>query len=215
MSADLTAAFASLMQHHVATPAAPLPPTRPGVAWIWAGNGIFKRGVDQHRDVLIRVASTPPTPGLATLRPYVRFAACPERLPGTLLTAIYDHARELLAIEQQYFIVSRGGMLRVWVPPQEATASAVRYAMPDDDVVLIDIHSHHTMRAYFSPIDDRDDQGLSISAVIGRLDSARPELVLRANVYGHRQRLPADLLFATTGPFFTASLRGRYATAYD
>lgn len=213
MSADLQAIFAALSQHHTATPEQPLPPARPGLAWIWAANGIFKRGVDQHRDILIRVAPTPPTPGLATLRARVRFAGCAERLPGTLLQAIFDHASTLGAIEQQYFLVSVGGMLRVWVPSQEATVGHVRYTMPErEDVVLVDLHSHHAMRAYFSSTDDRDDQGLSISAVIGRLGTARPELVLRASVYGHHQRLDPDLIFDATGPF-AAGRRGIYAAS--
>jgi hypothetical protein len=44
------------------------------------------------------------------------------------------------------------------------------------------------MPAYFSNTDDRDDGGLSVSAVVGKIFDT-PEICLRVNVYGHRMRL--------------------------
>ena len=91
---DLTAIFGDLTRRHIATPAEPLPPARPGVEWIWAANGIFKRGVSPTIEALICVAETPLTPGLAPLEPGVRWPAITGRLPGHLLAHLLADARQ-------------------------------------------------------------------------------------------------------------------------
>ncbi|SDO17983.1 PRTRC system protein A [Paenibacillus sp. yr247] len=40
---------------------------------------------------------------------------------------------------------------------------------PDRDIVMV-IHSHHHMDAFFSPVDNRNDQAFRVYGVIGRLD---------------------------------------------
>lgn len=209
MSTDLAAIFADLQRHHIARPGEALPPASGGVTWIWAANGIFKRGVDAHRDILICVRPTPPTPGLAELRPFVRFRqASGCALPASLLDHLLLHARCMRRVEQQYFITWDGASYQLLIPPQEAGEMRVRYEI-DTQAMLVDLHSHHHMPAFWSATDDRDDRGLSISGVIGRLNTDRPEIVIRANVYGHRQRLPLAAIFAGPGLFHEE----RYAEA--
>jgi hypothetical protein len=60
---------------------------------------------------------------------------------------------------------------------QQASGCAVR-ATPIPDAV-VEVHSHHAMRAYFSATDDRDETARRVYGVIGRLDSERPEIALR------------------------------------
>jgi PRTRC genetic system protein A len=195
--ADLAGIFGDLVTHQTLAVGAELPPPRPGISWIWAANGVFKRGVDAHLDLLIRVASSPPVPGLAQLRPHVRFRAIDARVPSHILDNVLIHARCLRRIEQQYAVLWQSGQFSLVIPPQDASAARVRYgAVPG---TLVDIHSHHEMRAFFSDIDDRDDLGLSVSAVIGRLHTDQPEIIMRANVYGHRQRLNPTEVFASLG----------------
>jgi len=201
---DLSAVFATLVRHHVATPTHPLPEARVGITWIWAQNGIFKRGVDSSFDILVCVGHAPRVSGLACLVPHARSTACSERIPGGLLEALLDHARRagdggaiVRPIEQQYFITYRQGLsrpFRLAAPTQQASAVSVRYEMPKCGQRLLDLHSHHSMAAYFSATDDRDDTGLNISAVVGRIFD-KPEITIRANVYGHHQRLPPLSLF--------------------
>lgn len=217
---DLQAIFGALQQHHVARPQAPLPAATPGISWIWAGNGLFKRGVDQALDICVQVASVS-TPGLAALIPHVRWQGFPGRLSGALLPALLADAQRAAAIhggiaqpiEKQYFLVNRDGLRLVAPRDQDATAAHVRYTMPDRGTVLVDLHSHHSMAAYFSATDDRDDQGLSVSCVIGTIFT-RPALRCRLNVYGHRQEVPALTIFDRLGPFADAS-GGRHADLDD
>lgn len=204
MTTDLQAIFSSLTRYHIATELNPLPPMQAGVTWIWAANGIWKRGVDGTCDILIRVSQVTTVPGLALLVPHARWLGVPDRIPGGLLTALLDHARRAgdaqtisRPIEQQYFVTYRAGLpqpFRLAAPTQDARAMQVSYEMPKQGQRLIDIHSHHSMPAFFSSTDDRDDTGLSISAVVGHIFD-RPEIAIRANVYGHHQVLPALALF--------------------
>lgn len=78
--------------------------------------------------------------------------------------------------EAQVFIVwnETSEEYRIVVPKQEVSAAAVRYdiadTLADDDVIIVDIHSHNTMNAFFSGTDDRDDKKNPwISGVFGKL----------------------------------------------
>lgn len=204
---DLASVFATLVRHHIATPACPLPDPCPGITWIWAANGIYKRGVSSELDLLIPVGVGWPAPGLAPLLPHVRFLRWPERLHGAFLTPLLEDARRasvggtiLRPIEKQYFFVWRDGVRVVAPKGQDASAVHLRYSMPQSGPVLLDVHSHHGMEAYFSATDDRDDAGLSVSAVIGTIYT-RPTIVTRINVFGHRWKVPALMIFDTLGPF--------------
>jgi PRTRC genetic system protein A len=198
----LDTALASLVRHHVATPAQPLLEPAPPITWLWAANGVFKRGVSPHLDALIRVGATTEAPGLASLLPHVRWPGVRGRIPGALLVPILDHARRMgqgngvqQPIEQQYFIVRDDSRMCVRVPPQRSSATRIRYTMAiGTGVLLLDIHSHHRMPAYFSSTDDTDDQGLSVSCVLGTIFTA-PTIICRVNVHGHRQHVPALTLF--------------------
>jgi hypothetical protein len=61
--------------------------------------------------------------------------------------------------------------------PQQASGCAVR-ATPIRDAI-VEVHSHHAMRAYFSATDDRDETARRVYGVLGRLDSQQPEIALR------------------------------------
>jgi hypothetical protein len=98
-------------------------------------------------DALILVQATRPTPGLAELRPHVRWRTHIGRIPGQLLDSILEHARQVgddapiaKPIEQQYFITYRADQrlpFGVAVPPQDAAAMRVRYQMPVEGKLLV------------------------------------------------------------------------------
>ncbi len=91
----------------------------------------------------------------------------------------------LAAPDTERFFAVRwdGGAYRLVVPPQEGTGSSLSYQPPS--VVVAEFHSHARHRAFFSAIDDRDEQGFRIYGVVGRLDTPAPELTLRLGIYGH------------------------------
>jgi hypothetical protein len=59
---------------------------------------------------------------------------------------------------------------------------------------LIEAHSHHRMKAYFSSVDDRDETGFRIYAVMGSIPDA-PKIRVRVGVYGYYWTIPAEWVF--------------------
>lgn len=83
-----------------------------------------------------------------------------------------------------------------WVgyePEQDRTAGSCRPLNDggSHDRAVIEVHSHHSMAARFSPQDDADETGFRLYAVIGRLPDA-PEIRVRVGVYGYFWEIPAS-----------------------
>jgi len=67
-------------------------------------------------------------------------------------------------------------------PDQEVSPGGVWFRkerMSSSLVLMADIHSHHTMRAYFSDTDDKDEKADLLYMVAGRIHAAIPELAVR------------------------------------
>ncbi|MDT8306615.1 MAG: Mov34/MPN/PAD-1 family protein, partial [Anaerolineae bacterium] len=145
----------------------------------------------------------------APLKP--RFALKVPRIPGRLLAAVLADARQArrpdnVLNERLYHFYHDGGRVRVVKPPQRATPASVVAAESDSTGLLLDLHSHGHMSAFWSSTDDGDEQGFRAYGVIGRLDE-RPEIRLRLGVYGVWFPLPASELFADIGGFVDAYAR--------
>lgn len=222
----LASIFGTLVRHHVARKDALYPKPSPGIDWIYAANGLFKRGTNPQLTLVAKICPIDAdVPGLAQLLPSVRWTAWPRRITGALLQPLLRDAQMagsdgadgglVRPIEKQYFIVHRDNDVRLVAPrDQLGTAGSLRYTMPERGALLVDLHSHHAMRAYFSSTDDRDDQGLSVSAVIGNI-YVRPEIVVRMNIYGHHAPIPATMVFDHLGPFIDRYAGGSRADLDD
>jgi len=65
---------------------------------------------------------------------------------------------------------------------EKADRSSVDYVPLTDDerhIVVVEIHSHHTMDAYFSRTDDASERASRIYGVIGRVERERPDALFR------------------------------------
>jgi len=197
--------------YHLARTATDLP-TRKGVTYVWAGNGLFKHAWNGATRALVQLTWTH-TPGLGELRPFVSWRGWADPLPAALLNEALADAldcyRPEAPQERQWFIVLRGGAPVLVTPEQQAGSAHLSYEMPHDQV-LVDIHSHHGMAPFFSGTDDGDDTWLGLSLVIGRLGSPFPSAVARINCYGHHTEVDVPDLFAgalLAGPLLLASER--------
>jgi hypothetical protein len=195
----------ALVAHHIARAAGDLP-TRIGVTYVWAGNGLFKHAWNGHTRALVHLAPWE-TPGLADLRPFVTWRGWPAPLPATpfneaLADAIARYTPEAPE-ERQWFAVLRGGVPVLLAPQQEAGSTRLSYEMPKDPI-LCDIHSHHGMPPFFSGTDNADDTWLGLSVVIGRLGSPYPSYVARINCYGDHSDV--DLSSLVSGDLVVGSL---------
>ena len=140
------------------------------------------------------------------------------KIPVKWLVAALEHARRCggrqangkgviyRPIEQMYhfhyFSAAEGWPpgWRVSVPKQQASAGRVSYRGGSEPTIVLDLHSHHEMDAYFSSTDNRDEQGCRFYAVIGCIYS-RPEIRLRLGLFGDFIELEPALLFEGLGPF--------------
>ena len=161
-------------------------------AYILAGNGVFVKAQREGLDVLIPV-SRMKIAGLPPLTPYVQVACC---VPVDLVLTALVLSRQAFPNEMLFWF----NLHDEWsmdVPSQLARAASVK---PLDcmDVrgtrALVDLHSHGALTPFFSPTDDRDEQGFRIYAVIGEVDKS-PSIRVRIGVYGHYFDIPASKVF--------------------
>jgi hypothetical protein len=184
----LPATAGASIYHHIARIADDLP-TRRGITYVWAGNGLFKHAWNGRTRALVEVGPWH-TPGLGQLRPFIAWRGWPHPLPtGPLNAALADAIARYTPEapeERQWFVVLRGGVPVLVAPEQDASSMRLSYVMPKDQV-LCDIHSHHGMPPFFSGTDNADDAWLGLSVVIGRLGSPYPSCLARINCYGSHQ----------------------------
>lgn len=112
------------------------------------------------------------------------------KIPRALLDEFADVARRNLPNECAAWIVwsaANGLTLRQL---QSITASPAevhfhRPKLPDGEHLVIDLHSHGMLPAFFSTTDDQDDSGeIKITAVVGNLDYEKPDYAARLCVQG-------------------------------
>jgi hypothetical protein len=78
---------------------------------------------------------------------------------------------------------------------------------------LIDLHSHALLDPFFSPTDNKDEQGFRIFAVIGKVNE-KPEIRVRVGVFGNYWNIPASMIFELPGEIWDAYF-GEGEVIYD
>lgn len=193
----------ALVGHLPAT--VPLPPFQSGRAYeyLYAENGIFLRAETAWLSVQLCLQAWQPgtVRGLPSLASYVRLHH--RLIPATLLQRVTADARQRRNTQGQltewlYRVARRdedGAVsFALSVPLQDAGIASVTAAM-DAETPLLELHSHGSLRAFWSSTDDRDEGGFCFYGVIGRLDTEQPEIRLRLGVYGYWWDLPLSVLF--------------------
>lgn len=181
----------------------PLPPTDAlAYQYVLAATGVYLRAENRFFNLLLPLARCS-IRGLTPLQPHFRLKV--PRLPGRLLKAVLSDARRARhrnggLKEALYHFRHDGARVRVLKPAQRATAASVVGIESDSADVILDLHSHGNMSAFWSEMDNGDEQGFRMYGVIGRLD-ARPEIRLRLGVYGYWFPLPLEVLFDSPGGF--------------
>lgn len=146
--------------------------------YIIAGNGLFIEAHGAWLKARIPIGECD-IRGLAPLEQEIelRFGKIPEEYFSLALNEIMkDPHREM------YAAITHNGGYHVIIPAQEDKPAHVRYNNPDN--IVVDLHSHGHIGAFFSPEDNRDDQGFRISAVLGMMDRS-PVLLMRVGIYGY------------------------------
>jgi PRTRC genetic system protein A len=147
--------------------------------YILGGNGIWIEAEGKLLAVRVLVA-----PGL--VRGLAPVDEKVELTHGRIPMRLYNLAGSVMAADryhERFLAVTWEGEYRLREPWQDRGGAGVTYERLPDTV--LDIHSHGTMPALFSGTDNRDEQGLKLYAVIGRVDMLMPEVKLRVGIYGY------------------------------
>ena len=171
------------------------PPPLNGYAYdyVLAGDGVYVQA--ENACLLARVPlARCHVRGLAPLEP-----VCVLK-HGRLPLDLWQH---IVAVAQTWAVFGQEVLLTVrhdarlgyhLVVPRQTTGTTEITYRPAPNVVL-EIHSHHAYPARFSAVDDADEQRLALYGVLGRLDTARPQVALRLGVYGYFMPVPWDRIF--------------------
>lgn len=99
----------------------------------------------------------------------------------------------------QIFYDVNAGEYEIYYPEQQVTSASVVFTrshdMESDKVLVMDIHSHGTMKAFFSSIDDHDEKGTRLFMVFGNLDKEEVAYKLRAGIAGNYKMLKLSDVF--------------------
>ena len=127
-------------------------------------------------------------------------------VPWECLSEIISFFREQLRDDGSYEAVAnilwdkQCELFATYIPQQIVTHGTVvadLSDMPSPERYLhyMDIHSHNTMPARFSSIDDADEKATRVYAVIGRLDNLMPEISVRISNGGKYLSIDPMLVF--------------------
>ncbi len=158
--------------------------------YIMAEDGLFLQAKNAHLAATVCIAPQV-VRGLAPLEESIQL------LHGKVPMYFLNLALSVLCIKpdiEQYLALTWQGNYSLGVPSQSQTAASVTYeTLPG---TVLDIHSHTgSMPARFSNIDDRDEQGLCLYAVVAGLHNLFPTVELRLGVYGYFMPLNKEEVF--------------------
>lgn len=173
--------------------------------YVMTPQGIIKhhklRG--ENRYVRLKVESIP---GLALpdMRQEINFLPA-GKVPNELLLQIEAFFRKVMAVKKGdleamiwvMWSAAQGYFLHV--PDQTISKASVRYDwddIPDGASIIVDVHSHNTMAAFYSSTDNSDDQhGIRFSGVFGHLDKPEPMTIWRFNYRDKKYEAKLDDIF--------------------
>ena len=135
---------------------------------------------------------------------------------GVLEQVIYLYREIYKTIESEVYCAIVWDRVKkdffIHVPIQEVSAATISYTnTPEiysnpDLVVVMDIHSHNVMNAFFSATDLADEMATRFFGVIGKINDAKPAMVVRAAANG----IDVPLQIAD---IFDFSIRGIHANS--
>jgi PRTRC genetic system protein A len=177
-----------------------LPPLGDGYLYqyVVGSNGIFVRAKRPEMEACVPVSvSLEAIRGLYPVKPYLRMR---RKVPGPLLVSMFEKAYEAVGNEVLFYLQPLHVNYSDWllcVPKQEQCAGSVHPENPYAGGVstVIEAHSHHSMPAFFSRMDNEEEQtGFRIYSVIGDL-SSRPTIFTRVGIYGQFWQIPSHWVY--------------------
>ena len=174
-----------------------LPPMSAGLMEYWlAGNGVFIRAERQGLSACIPVAICT-IPGLADFALDVKLQY--PLVPTGIVNAMLSAAQAVGKKEILFYLSFAQGRWQLDIPSQLATPLSVKPLVASlgsaYETALIEVHSHHSMTAQFSVVDDLEESGkFRLFAVLGEIFNS-PTINVRVGIYNHFWQIPACWVF--------------------
>jgi PRTRC genetic system protein A len=134
----------------------------------------------------------------------------PETLFAQLVSFFADYAMNEVEVMGVFYWDNENELYILDVPFQEVSkvkVDACYSQFPQHVIKVAEIHSHNTMRAYFSGVDDEDELGTMLYGVVGRLQKGMREITYdlrtRAGVAGRFIPLEANVIIEGDYPKHT------------
>ena len=194
--------FEGIIDYKIVRQLPPPPHTSSLFEYLFAGNGVFIRGIRPGLEVLMPVEYYRENiRGLPILEPYLQLK--PDRIPKTILLEMWRHSclacNTQGAVEIVFHIHHEQNGWRLEIPDQTQHSASCQPTKFDGDSsfhnATIDVHSHHEMKAFFSKTDDADEGGFRIYAVLGRVNTKEPEIRVRVGIFRNYWDIPASDVF--------------------
>ncbi|MDR1423763.1 MAG: PRTRC system protein A [Azoarcus sp.] len=173
-----------------------LPPMKNGQRIVLGANGVFVQVRLDWLDCIQALMFDAPAMRLPYGYVQERLAFSFGVLPMRLIEAFVVAARAQLPDEVAGALIysRRSGKLRLAIlETLHASPVRVHYRLPklaDDETVAVDLHSHGHGAPFWSVDDDRDDMGIKIAGVFGKLHLPRPHACFRLAINGLFRPLP-------------------------
>ena len=174
-----------------------LPPIASRMKEYWlAGNGVFVRAERSGLSALIPVAICT-IPGLADFALDVKLQY--PLVPTDIVNAMLSAAQAVGKKEILFYLSFAQGRWQLDIPSQLATPLSVKPLVASlgsaYETALIEVHSHHSMTAQFSVVDDLEESGkFRLFAVLGEIFNS-PTINVRVGIYNHFWQIPACWVF--------------------
>lgn len=162
-----------------------------GEIYVLSGKGIFKQiRLKGGRTIRFQVESIPGY--VSALTEEMNFLPA-GKIPFDMLEQLIEFFKSVMTIKKcdleamAHILWSPEEGYHIAVPNQTISKASVTYDWTDylkpNDIIVLDIHSHNTMGAFFSGTDNNDDKKIiAYSGVVGQLDKPTPALVWRFNI---------------------------------
>ena len=156
--------------------------------YILASNGLFIKAENRLIEARIPVAECE-VRGLAPLetKAVLTYGSIPQRF--------FDLALDVFLADpgsEHYVAVTGDAGYHFYYPLQDNNGGSGAYEVGNS--VVLELHSHGKGSAVFSPQDNRDETGMGLYGVVGRLDTT-PVVKLRIGVYGYFKPLSWNDVF--------------------
>ncbi len=133
------------------------------------------------------------------------FTPALPKIPYKILSEIVSFFRAQISYKNEFEALAyvywsvENERYYVHVPEQHVTKTRVKAVVPDLDeekfILVMEIHSHNTMSAMFSNIDDADEKATRLYSVVGSLDKLYPDILVRFCVGGKFENIDASMVF--------------------